>query len=361
MQLRKGKTKSILDSSIDSALLAVEIYNKPRTVFRSEGYITMMIIAWTKLFHAYFHHTIGDRFYYKNNNRYELIDGEKKAWEISTCIKKYTKLNQSVEKNLQFFIKIRNKIEHRHLDNASVDNMIFGECQSLLFNYENLLVSEFGSEFSINQSLVYSLQFSHLRLKSQNIANRSALSKDMQYLVGFISKYRKTLDDPVFSSQEYSIKLIQIPKISNTNRAQNAIEFVKWDNLNEDERKEFEHIAVLVKDKTEVVEAINVNRYMPSLVVKEVNKLLSNQYRFTINQHTVIYKLFNIRPTNDAIDPFETEKDFCLYDEVHKDYVYLSSWISFLVNFIQTSGYTPQDLRKKLNQGETLLIENFIN
>ena len=82
MKLRRGKTRSILNSSIDSALLAVEIYNKPRTTFRSEGFITMMIIAWTRLFHAYFNTSIGDRYYYKKkSNRYDLVDGEKKAWE----------------------------------------------------------------------------------------------------------------------------------------------------------------------------------------------------------------------------------------------------------------------------------------
>jgi hypothetical protein len=39
MSLRKGKTKTILESSIEAALLAVEIYNKPRISFRIEGYI----------------------------------------------------------------------------------------------------------------------------------------------------------------------------------------------------------------------------------------------------------------------------------------------------------------------------------
>jgi hypothetical protein len=43
-QLRKGRTKNILMGSIDSALLAVEINNKPRTTFRTEGFISMMII-----------------------------------------------------------------------------------------------------------------------------------------------------------------------------------------------------------------------------------------------------------------------------------------------------------------------------
>ena len=88
MRLRKGKTKSTLESSIDSALLAVEVYNKPRTSFRSEAYITLMIMAWTKLFHAYFNSTVGDKYYYKKKSgRYETVDGEKKAWDIGKCIK----------------------------------------------------------------------------------------------------------------------------------------------------------------------------------------------------------------------------------------------------------------------------------
>lgn len=79
IELRKGKTKSILKGSIDSALLAVEIYNKPRTTFRTESYISMMIIAWTKLFHAYFRYHIGEKYYYKKDNGYYVReDGEKK-------------------------------------------------------------------------------------------------------------------------------------------------------------------------------------------------------------------------------------------------------------------------------------------
>lgn len=91
MILRQGKTKNILQSSIESALLAVEVYNKPKSVFRSEAYISLMIIAWTRLFHAYFYNSIGDKFYYKKGGRYEIIDGERKAWELKTCISQYGK------------------------------------------------------------------------------------------------------------------------------------------------------------------------------------------------------------------------------------------------------------------------------
>ena len=46
--------KQLLQKAKDSALLAVEFYNKPAVSFKSEGFITMMCFAWTSLFHAYF-------------------------------------------------------------------------------------------------------------------------------------------------------------------------------------------------------------------------------------------------------------------------------------------------------------------
>ncbi len=356
--LRKGKTKTTLESSIDSALLAVEIYNKPRTAFRSEAFITLMVIAWTRLFHAHFNSTIGDRYYYKKKGRYEIIDGERKAWELGTCIKKYGKLTAPVEKNLQFFISLRNKIEHRHIDKREVDALIFGECQALLYNYETILINTFGPQYALNEALVYSLQFSHLRTPKQKEANKSALSKDLSNIVGYIEKYRAGLDDDTYNSQEYSIKLIQIPKISNTNRADAAIEFVKWDELSHEDRAAYEQIAVIVKDKRVAVSAANVKRLKPSAVVKKVNAQLPKKV-LTQNLHVTLYKLFSIRPPNGAEDPFETNAEFCLFDETHGDYVYQDLWVEFLVHFFQKNDFTPAQLRADERAGRTLNIDKY--
>lgn len=199
MSLRRGKTKSLLESSIDSALLAVEIYNKPRVSFRCESYITHMIMAWTRLLQAYFHNTIGDKYYYKEKNgRYKTIDGERKAWEPETCINKYGKLSDGVKSNLKFFIKLRNKIEHRCIEQDQIGILIFGECQALLYNYEKELVILFGEEYAINENLAYSLQFSTIRHKSQIEANRQLLSSEIKDLRSFIDKYRTSLTDNVF-------------------------------------------------------------------------------------------------------------------------------------------------------------------
>jgi hypothetical protein len=358
LKLRKGKTKSILDASIDSALLAVEIYNKPRTTFRSEGFITMMIMAWTRLFHAYFNIKIGDRYYHKKKNgHYDTVDGEKKAWELATCIKEYDgKLASGVESNLNFFIKLRNKIEHRHIEKREVDTLIFGECQSLLFNYESQLIEFFGSSYSINEALVYSLQFSQIRSQQQEQANRSALSKDLSEIVAFVQKYRNTLDDDTYNSIEYSIKLIQIPKISNTNRADAAIEFVKWDALSDEDIAAYEKLNVIIKDKTIKIEAVNVGKLKPSEVVRKVNELLSGK-SITQSLHTTLYKVFAVRPAKGSEDPFNTQAEFCLYDELHDDYVYQDAWVSFLTHFMQITDLDAAQLRQKERNGEQLVVD----
>jgi hypothetical protein len=206
--------------------------------------------------------------------------------------------------------------------------------------------------------LVYSLQFSHLRTQAQSKASKSALSKDLSEILSFVDRYRASLTDEVFNAQEYSIKLIQVPKISNTKRGDAAIEFVRWDQVNEEDKAAYEQIAVIVKDKKIAVEAANVKRLKPSEVVAKVNEQF-NGFNVTINLHCVLYALFKVRPPNGADDPFDTVAEYCLYDETHNDYVYEEKWVSFLVHFLQASGLTPHELRGKLRNHEYLQPEDY--
>ena len=113
---------------MDSALLAVELYNKPRTAFRTEAFITMMVIAWTRLFHAYFNSTIGARYYYKKKNgRYEIVDGERKAWDLATCIKKYGKLKSAVDKKACEQIAVLIKDKKVRVEAANVNRLKPGQ------------------------------------------------------------------------------------------------------------------------------------------------------------------------------------------------------------------------------------------
>ena len=358
VSLRKGRTKTLLQSSIDSALLAVEIYNKPRTTFRCEGFIALMVISWTRLFHAYFNHTIGNKYFYKKKTgRYETVDGERKAWELSTCIRKYGKLKEPVKKNLQFFIQLRNKIEHRHIEKREVDILIFGECQAFLYNYENLLIELFGNKYALNESLVYSLQFSHLRTKEQMKSSKIALSRDLKEIIDYVNKYRTSLDEDTFNSQEYSIKLLQVPKISNTNRNDLAIEYVNIDELEQKDKELYEKITVLVKDRKIKVEGVNVGRLKPGQVIDKVNETFGEKI-LNHPRHRYIYTVFGIRPPGGAEDPFDTNTDYCHYDEPHNDYVYNDKWIEFLIHFLQ-SVITIDEIKEQFDSGGILNIEEY--
>lgn len=361
MKLRKGRTKSILEGSLDSALLAVEIYNKPRTMFRSEGYITLMVIAWMKLLHAYFNRTIGDRYYYRlKSGRYDRVDGERKAWELSTSIKEYNKLNpsnqlsESVSANLQFFIGLRNKIEHRHVAKREVDTLIFGECQSLLYNYENVLVDYnyenvlvelFGEEHAINENLVYSLQFSQMRTQEQEMASKKVLSKEVQEIRAYVDNYRSSLPSEVFDSQEYSIKLIQIPKISNTNRNDVAVEFVRWSELSEEDKANYDQLVAIIKEKVVKKEAANAGKLKPGDVLEQVEARCDVKINFT--EHKYLYYVFSIRPISEEDrDPFDTDTKYCHYDEAHGDYIYQESWVDFIVSALRSDKVTLEQIKE---------------
>lgn len=357
MKLRKGKTKSILEGSIDAALLAVEVYNKPRTAFRSQAYIVLMIIAWTRLFHAYFRQTIGDRYYYKEKGRYQLIDGERKAWELKTCIDKYGNLSEPIRANLQFFIGLRNKIEHHNVTEREVDVLIFGECQSLLYNYENLLIQIFGEEYALNESLAFSLQFSYMRPDEQRQANRSVLSAELQEVQNYIENYRSSLTEDIFNSQEYSIKLLQIPKVSNTNRNDLAIDFVRWDKLDSTDREIYQQIITLIKDRTVLVEAKNVGRLLPGQVVKKVKE--RTRRNFKQYDHQSLYTIFSVRPPWGDPNPEETNTEYCHYDFANEKYAYQENWVDFIVKLFEVHRLTKEEIRNAYKAGEKWDINQY--
>src|SRR5271170_7291283 len=112
----KNEVAIHLEKARDSAFLAVETYNRPRTRFRSGGYIVLTCIAWTALFHAVFFNRKRKPFYRKKQHRghYEIVEGDRKAWELSQCFTEFWGgEHRAISTNLEFFIKLRNKIEHR--------------------------------------------------------------------------------------------------------------------------------------------------------------------------------------------------------------------------------------------------------
>ena len=83
-----------------------------------------------------------------------MVSTNSGSW-VSTSRQFYGTNNPPVRKNLEFFIGLRNRIEHCSL--AQLDPEIFGECQAMLLNFESLLTTEFGDRQAIRGGLSFTL------------------------------------------------------------------------------------------------------------------------------------------------------------------------------------------------------------
>ena len=330
-----------LEKATDSALLAVEVYNKPATKFRSGGFIVLICIAWTSLFHAIFFRDGKKPFYKKDNGRYVKIDGDYKAWELTRCLEEYFGGESSaVKENLRFIGGLRNKIEHRSM--PELDHHIFGECQACLFNFEDLLISKFGAKYGMNESLALALQFSHLRGADQTKAIK-ALQKPLQRSVAnYLEQFRSSLSSDVSQDMRYSYRVFLIPKIANhAQQGDIAVEFIKYDPSKPEEMQQYEQITTLIKPA--VVQVANAGLLKASDVCKKVEPVVKQacgkNARFVASYHHArACYFYKIRPHKHDPHPENTDARFCHYDAAHKDYVYTNQWVNFLIAEVKKPG-----------------------
>lgn len=327
--------KQCLEKSRDCALLAIETYNKPAIKFRSGGYVVLMVISWTSLFHSIFYRDkIKPYRRKKGSQRFETKEGDYCYWSLGECLQEYFKLDTQnpIRKNLEFFIPLRNKIEHKSLPQIDAD--IFAECQAMLLNYDKILEKEFGLEFCLRESLSFSLQ---LFPSSKNLALAIKSNPDAKKVKAFIEKYRSTLTTDILESGQYSFKAFLLQVANHQTADALPIQFIKYDQLSDEEKENVSKFAVLVKEKEKPVSGKDL--LLPSKVVKLVQKNLGNpkvdrhgikKDKFNADTHTRCWKKYKVRPKYGAANPATTDPRYCIYDEPSGQYRYTKNWVTLL-------------------------------
>ena len=285
----------------------------------------MMVIAWTSILHAIFERDSVDYFYKDSDDNAVCVDRDKKAWEITECVKKhYAGQTTAITTNLEFAVRLRNKIEHRFV--PSLDVHVAGECQALLLNFDDLMVAEFGDYFSLREQLAVPLQTTSVRSSSQTDILRRFQGKNYDDLMEFLEAFRGDLDDKVYTDPRYSFRVYLIPKIGNHQSSSDAaFEFVKYDPSEPEEMESLRQHVALIKDRQ--VPVVNPGRYKPSQVARLVEEAVARP--FSVHNHRQAYLMYEIRATGEAPDSCDTK--FCQFDAVHKDYVYTQEWVDLLV------------------------------
>ena len=319
--------KALVEKARETALLAVETYNRPTASFRSGAYVVLMIIAWTSLFHAMFLRKGIKPYCRKPGSRqYDRIDGEPRRWELKESLQQHYKANNpAARRNLEFFIGLRNKIEHRSL--AKIDPEVFGECQAMLLNFESLLVSEFGDRYAIRGGLTFALQFSQVIPRGSSTPAAKATGGAFRAIKQYVDTFRSSLSADVQNDLAYSFKVFLVPKIGNhASKDSIAVEWIKYDPSKPEEMRNYEKVVAMIKPKEVLI--ANLGLLKPTQVAQQVAAKLGK--RFTTYDHKLCYEHFKIRPPGGAPDPSACNPQFCIYDDLHKDYCYKAEWVDFL-------------------------------
>jgi len=307
---RKLAVRNLVTKSIESSVLSVEIYNKPTLKFRTAAFTSLMIIAWTSALHSVFERDGISYYYKKKNGRFERVDGGKRTWDLSTCLKKYSgnSINYGVISNLQLFIKLRNKIEHRQM--STLDSYIASECQSLLLNLKALLKAEFEIELLGDIGLYVPISvFSTSRSIPQTTEEKA--------IIQFIDKFRSSLNDSVWDDSKYAFRAFLIPKVGNhKNSSDVTIEFLKLGSLAPDKREKATKMITLIRDRQM---PFREDLLKPGGVVTRVRE---HYPEFHMTKFVNAWKKLGVRPATGAEDPSKTDKHYCYYDPVDKDYRY---------------------------------------
>lgn len=316
-----------------AAVAAVEAYNRPGRRFRTAQYIVLINIAWTALFHAVFYRQRMRPWYRKKGAgagravRYEKIDGEPKHWDLSECLTQHYGGDHPPERrNLEFLIGLRNKIEHRHI--PALDASLYGECQAALLNLEAMLVQEFGQRYALTEELAVSLQFSQTLPTEKKLAARALAKGSAKTVKEYVEKFRGNLPSTILNSMKYSYNVFLVPKVANRKSAADvAVQFVPVNEASKDELERLERLNVLIREKH--IPIANLDLSKPGQVVAAVRPRL--RFQFTMGTHTAAWRHYRVRPHSDSTDPQKTKSQYCIYDPVHKDYLYTKAWVEKLV------------------------------
>jgi len=319
-----------LEKATAVATAAVEVYNRPGRRFRTAHYVVLIVMGWTALFHASFYRRRRRPWYARGGGRvirYVKVDGEPKHWELAECLRQYyAEKNPAVRQNLQFLLGLRNKIEHRHL--PEMDPSLYGECQAALMNFEEFIVAEFGSRWSLAEDLAVSLQFSTSVPAPKRTAAKRLAASASKSVRDYIEKFRGGLPADVLNSSSYSFSVYLVPKLANrASAADVSVEFIPYDETKPEEMARLEKLTTLIKEK--LIPVANLDLLKPGVVVRALQQRVP--WKVTAHTHTMAWRHHAVRPPAGAAQPERARSEYCVYDPPHEDYLYTRAWVELLV------------------------------
>lgn len=203
--------------SIEAIKTAVAVFNNPNFDWKCQSFSVNAVMAWMYLCHARLD-DLGIGYHYLNDDgSVKMIDNRPKLWELSTCIKNQDlALPESVKKNLQYIILVRNMISHE--GSESIQRFLESKFQACCINFNETMCAWFGKELDISKSLSMVISFADLDIRRpENVPDATNIPGVIQTINGIIEG---GMSDDVFNDPKYSYRVHIIPRtINNKSKA----------------------------------------------------------------------------------------------------------------------------------------------
>jgi hypothetical protein len=293
-----------------------------------------MHLAWLYPFHAYFEREKVDFRYWEviHPKRLVKVDGEPKRWELAKCVKEYWRDEEEpARKNLEFFIALRNKIEHRHSNfDVALAFAVSDKAQALVRNYETELTSLFGNSYSMSAVLRFPVFIGSF--SAEGTQTLKELSGRLpSHLKRFVAEYDSGLSEETQNDARYEVRSKVVLQHANRGSDALAMEFIHWKDLTEDEKGVLEKLGktgkTVVRDRVRPV--ADVGLLKPSEVAKHVNERIP--YIFSIHHHTCAWKKQRVRPPAGDPTPEMTDAKYCILSSLSEEYGYTDAWVERLI------------------------------
>ena len=339
----RSRRTATLQAAVDEACLAARLYNDPAEVRSFEGFVIHMHLAWLYLLHATLTRDAVDIRYRDRLQLRKLarVDGEAKRWELAKCVRHRWPIEKDpVRANIEFFIALRNKIEHRYARfQRALTVATGGHAQALLLNFEEELRSQFGEKYSLADRLRFPV-FVGTFTKHGEEALRTLHAALPAPLRKFIASYHAGLDQSVQDDPRFALRLRVTLELASKNPDVPAIQFTRLDDMTDQERAAVETMGqkgqVVIREQKRSVQ--HLDWFKPSEATKQIARQIP--HRFNGHHFTLAWRKLAVRPPAKDPRPEHTDERYCIYDRAHRDYVYSPAYVAKLVKELSTtSGY----------------------
>ena len=296
----------------EAMLNAISGYNSPRTLFRTECFIVLAVIAWTYLLHWHYGEANVD--YRSRKDDGSLVTtkhGAVKHWELETCLmQEGCPVDSATAANLRFLIAIRHEIEHQMTNR--IDDTLSAKVQACVLNFNAALARLCGERTRLDRDVSIAVQLAGIGREQRNM-----LLRDMDLPPSFVAAqaaFERELPEDIMRDERYAWRVMMVHRNTNSKgAADEMVEFVKSGSETEGEIH-----RVLVKE-------MEKRKYRPSDIVAEA--VARGFGRFNMHHHTTLVRE---RGAKDKKQPYGAYVDIG-----EKDWRWYGSWLNEVVNYCE--------------------------